>query len=237
MKVVDISHWQEKDVLYKLKGKIQGVMIRVGHGTIIDRHFANFYMAAVELGLKIGFYWYYDSKSLKGMKVETELFLTHIAGLKCDLPVAIDAEMHENVPEINTIIRQIGKQIEDAGYFCIIYSNKNYLANVWDAEIKKRFAFWVAHWEISPMYVPGTYGETCYMIQYSNVGNVIGYYRPLDVNDANDDLLVLVEKTMNKNQKPMTMEEICDMLMAIPNGDEVTYTFRRNANEFYVRQK
>lgn len=230
LQIIDISKWQPDNILYELQGEIDGVIIRAGHGLKVDSKLKLFYNKAKEYGLLIGFYWYYDSLTYEGIINETRFFLETVKGMTCSLPLCMDPEIQAKMSNPNRAIQDAGELIEKAGYFAMLYSNKNYLRNVWNNETKKRFAFWVADWG-KKGYDFSFYGCTCYMIQTSSTGGAL-YSGNLDTDIAVIELPQLVGKIGTPAIQFVTMEEICEILMDSKDGVVNTLTYQRTGNQF-----
>lgn len=230
LQIIDISKWQPDNILDILHDKVDGVIIRAGHGLKVDPKFGLFYNKAKEYGLLIGFYWYYDSLSYDGIINETRFFLETVRGMTCSLPLCMDPEIQAKMDHPNRAIQDAGKLIEKAGYFAMLYSNRDYLRNVWNSETKKRFAFWVADWGKWD-YDFGSYGCTCYMIQTSSTGGDL-YPGNLDTDIAVVELPQYVGKVGTPAKQYVTMEEICEILMDSKDGIVNTLTYQRTGNQF-----
>lgn len=230
LQIIDISKWQPDNILDTLHKKLDGVIIRAGHGLKVDPKLELFYNKAKEYGLLVGFYWYYDSLSYEGIMNETRFFLETVRGMTCSLPLCMDPEIQAKMRDPNSAIQDAGELIEKAGYFAMLYSNKNYIRNVWDEDTKKRFAFWVADWGKKDYNFQG-YGCTCYMIQTSSTG---GDLCKINV-DTDIALLELPQYvgTVNTPAKEfVTMEEICEILMNSKDGVVNTLTYQRTGSQF-----
>lgn len=230
LQIIDISKWQPDTTLDVLHDEIDGVIIRAGHGLKVDPKLKLFYNQALDYGLLIGFYWYYDSLTYDGIMSETRFFLETVHGMKCSLPLCMDPEIQAKMGNPNRAIQDAGELIEKAGYFAMLYSNKNYLRNVWNSETKKRFAFWIADWG-KQNYDFSSYGCTCYMIQTSSTGGQMGHYN-LDTDIAVIELPKYVGKVGTPAKEFVTMEEICEILMDSKEGVVNTLTYQRTGNQF-----
>lgn len=60
---VDLSKWQGDINFVKLvESHVKAVILKAGQGTVIDPRFIEYYKAAKAAGLKVGQYWYFDSR-------------------------------------------------------------------------------------------------------------------------------------------------------------------------------
>lgn len=112
----------------------------------------------------------------------------------------------------------------------MLYSNKNYIRNVWNADTKKRFAFWVADWGKRD-YNFSSYECTCYMIQTSSTGGDL-YHGSLDTDIAVIELPQYVGKVGTPAREYVTIEEIIEILLDSKDGIVNTLTYQRTGNQF-----
>lgn len=146
IKGIDVSHWQGPAVIPDMV-KYHGtkyVMIRAGHGLTLDSKCPFFVGQCETLGLDYGFYWYYEGISSESWKKQTNLFIETIKDYSPTLPVAIDYEEDIKLGVANNYVLSCGTMLENEGYFVVVYSNKSFFKTLWNNEVKKRFAFWLA---------------------------------------------------------------------------------------------
>lgn len=149
VKGIDVSHWQGPAVIPDMV-KYHGtkyVMIRAGHGLTKDTKCPFFVGQCEVLGLDYGFYWYYEGASLDSWKKQTELFIETIKDYSPTLPVAIDYEEDIKLESANQNVLSCGTILENEGYFVVVYSNKSFFKTLWNRDVKKRFAFWLADYQ------------------------------------------------------------------------------------------
>ena len=75
-------------------------------------------------------------------------------------------------------------------YFCGIYSSANPLNNLFDEEVKTRFAIWVAHYDVDKPGYTGDWG----IWQYSSKGSVDGISGNVDMDKAVIDYEPIIKK-------------------------------------------
>lgn len=93
VKGIDVSAWQGSINFRKVKKSgIDFVIIRIGHGTEVDRYFRSNYRKAKAAGLRVGGYWFSTALSRKQAAVQRNICLKAIRGKTFDFPVFIDIE-------------------------------------------------------------------------------------------------------------------------------------------------
>lgn len=153
--ILDVSKWNTRTNLQEFKDNgFTGVIIRAGYGNRhIDPKAENWYRKAVELGMDVGAYWFSYAKTIGDAHLEALNLLKWVKGRQITLPLVYDYEEESKLgKKVNSdLINSFGKLfcqiIEDAGYYSMFYSNKDYYNNVWDKGIKKKFDCWYARYK------------------------------------------------------------------------------------------
>ena len=168
---------------------VQFAMLRAGYGRYDnqkDEQFEANYKGATAAGIPVGAYHYSYATTAEQAKREAEVFLGWIKGKTFTYPVAFDIEdakqANLGVSLISDIIRTFCETVEAAGYYVVVYANKDWLTNRIDADCKSRYDIWLAQWTSEPTYT-GSYG----MWQYSSKGSVDGVSGNVDMNIAYKD--------------------------------------------------
>lgn len=177
---VDVSHNNGILSLAKLKatGHCQFAIIRVCHGTTLDRQFAANLAACKTLKIPYAFYWYAESATVSGAQAEARFALSKIAGTS-PLFVAYDAECDA--------LAALGKNqttdtawaalelVKNAGYAPWVYSNENWKQNEIDIQYLKNkgVKFWYARYT-GQNPDEASYASQCDMWQYSSTGKLSG---------------------------------------------------------------
>ena len=168
---------------------VQFAMLRAGYGRYNnqkDEQFEANYKGATAAGIPVGAYHYSYATNAEQAKQEAEVFLGWIKGKTLTYPVAFDIEDKKQanlgVSLISDIIRTFCETVEAAGYYVVVYANKDWLTNRIDADCKSRYDIWLAQWTSEPTYT-GSYG----MWQYSSKGSVDGVSGNVDMNIAYKD--------------------------------------------------
>ena len=189
-KGIDVSKHQGTIDWAKVKAAgVQFAMLRAGYGRYDnqkDEQFEANYKGATAAGIPVGAYNYSYATTAEQAKQEAEVFLGWIKGKTLTYPVAFDIEDKKQsglgVSLISDIIRAFCETVEAAGYYVVVYANKDWLTNRIDADCKSRYDIWLAQWTSEPTYT-GSYG----MWQYTSDGAVDGISGRVDMNIAYKD--------------------------------------------------
>lgn len=176
---------------------VQFAMLRAGYGRYDnqkDEQFEANYKGATAAGIPVGAYHYSYATTAEQAKHEAEVFLGWIKGKTLTYPVAFDIEDKKQanlgVSLISNIIRAFCEAVEAAGYYVVVYANKDWLTNRIDADCKSRYDIWLAQWTDKPTYA-GSYG----IWQYTSDGAVDGIEGRVDMNIAYKDYPALIAGT------------------------------------------
>lgn len=197
-KGIDVSKHQGTIDWAKVKAAgVQFAMLRAGYGRYDnqkDEQFEVNYKGATAAGIPVGAYHYSYATTAEQAKQEAEVFLGWINGKNLTYPVAFDIEDKKQanlgVSVISDIIRAFCETVEAAGYYVVVYANKDWLTNRIDADCKSRYDIWLAQWTSKPTYT-GNYG----MWQYTSDGAVDGIAGMVDMNIAYKDYPALIAGT------------------------------------------
>ena len=189
-KGIDVSKHQGTIDWAKVKAAgVQFAMLRAGYGRYDnqkDEQFEANYKGATAAGIPVGAYHYSYATTAEQAKQEAEVFLGWIKGKNLTYPVAFDIEDKKQanlgVSVISDIIRAFCETVEAAGYYVVVYANKDWLTNRIDADCKSRYDIWLAQWTSEPTYT-GSFG----LWQYSSKGSVDGVSGNVDMNIAYKD--------------------------------------------------
>ena len=189
-KGIDVSKHQGTIDWAKVKAAgVQFAMLRAGYGRYDnqkDERFEANYKGATAAGIPVGAYHYSYATTAEQAEQEAEVFLGWIKGKTLTYPVAFDIEDKKQanlgVSVISDIIRAFCETVEAAGYYVVVYANKDWLTNRIDADCKSRYDIWLAQWTSEPTYT-GSFG----LWQYSSKGSVDGVSGNVDMNIAYKD--------------------------------------------------
>ena len=189
-KLIDVSHHLGKIDWTKVKGNVDGAIIRCGYGSDLekqdDEQFIENVNGCMKNGIPFGVYLYSYAETVEQAKSEAAHVLRLIKPFKDNISYPVYLDLEEAGIETGAVERAIvfGDIIEANGYWCGIYANqdwwKNYLKDGLD-----RFTKWVARYSSNkPEGISGTYD----IWQYSNQGSVAGVNGNVDVNICYRDL-------------------------------------------------
>lgn len=154
-----------------------GVTPRSGED-ILFRHNA---AKALEAGLKVGAYHYLWAETVEDAIIEARFFVKTIEPYALDFPVVLDFEdpTQENLgkAKLTAIAKAFLDEVKAAGYYPMIYANKNWMVNYLDMNKLSDYEVWLAEWRSAPTY-SGDFG----VWQFSSRGKVSGISGDVDLN-------------------------------------------------------
>lgn len=168
---VDVSKYNGYPDWKKAKADgVQFAILRLGSGYgggYIDKTFEYNYRECKKAGIGVGVY----VASYLNISSEIDMTLKALKGKQLEYPVYFDVEdfslsgrSYTNTQLTNYAVRYCS-EIERAGYYVGIYSNKAFLDSRLYWERIKKYDIWIAHWNKNVNYA-GKYG----MHQYTNKG-------------------------------------------------------------------
>ena len=168
----------------KDSGKVDFVILRAGYGKLVsqkDERFEEYYSACKKLGIPVGAYWYSYAKTVTEAEQEARVFLECIKGKTFEYPLYFDIEEKQQltlgIDKCSAMAKAFCETLEKAGYFAGIYASKSHLETYLSAEVRQRFAVWVAHYGVDSTSYRGAYG----MWQKSDSGSVDGISGNVDM--------------------------------------------------------
>ena len=210
MKVIDVSRHQGKINWKKLKGKIDGAIIRCGYGKDIasqdDERFKENVEACINLGIPFGVYLYSYAKTVASAKSEAAHVIRLLAPYKDKLSFPVYYDLEEAGTEKGAVERAVvfGDIIEAEGYWCGIYANQYW----WNTILKdglERFTKWVAKYSTNKPEINGEYD----MWQYTSKGKLEGISGSVDMNICYKDFPAAIKgkaKEPKKDNKAIAEE-------------------------------
>ena len=186
---IDVSYAQgEIDWETLSKSGIDFVIIRCGRGDIdgtgpqADIRFYENIEAANKYGIDAGVYFYTYAETVAQAEQEAEFMLTILEGYTITYPVILDIEESTRRKDLSHIAEAFLEVVAEGGYYPMIYSYQNMLDNHFSAELKEKYAVWVARLKHKP--------ETdydYYIWQYSHDGEIVGIKGDVDFDTAYRD--------------------------------------------------
>lgn len=136
---------------------------------------------ALDAGLKVGAYHYLWAETVEDARVEARFFIKTIEPYNLNFPVVLDFEdpTQEKLgkSQLTAIAKAFMEELKAAGYYPMLYANKNWLINYFDMNQLSDYEIWLAEWRSSPTY-SGDFG----IWQYSSKGRVSGIDGDVDLN-------------------------------------------------------
>lgn len=168
---VDVSKYNGYPDWAKAKADgVQFAILRLGSGYgggYVDKTFEYNYRECKKVGIGVGVY----VASYLNISAEIDMTLKALKGKQLEYPVYYDIEdfslsgrSYTNTQLTNYTVR-FCSEVERAGYYVGIYSNKAFLDSRLYWERIKKYDIWIAHWNKNVNY-NGKYG----MHQYTNQG-------------------------------------------------------------------
>lgn len=168
---VDVSKYNGYPDWAKAKQSgVQFAILRLGSGYgggYVDKTFEYNYRECKKAGIGVGVY----IASYLNIGAEIDMTLKALKGKQLEYPVFFDIEdfslsgrSYTNTQLTNYTVRYCS-EVERAGYYVGIYSNKAFLDSRLYWERIKKYDIWIAHWNKNVNYA-GKYG----MHQYTNQG-------------------------------------------------------------------
>lgn len=203
---IDVSQWQAKINWPKVKAAgAEFVFIRCGYTSLSekfamheDQYFRTNIQGAYDAGLKVGIYFFSNSKTVSEAQQEAEKTLELIDDYKhmITLPVVFDFEAFSNayraygLPKSQVTKNMIvySDMVEAAGYTPMYYGSPNFLASSYDVSQLTDYDCWLANYTTQTAYT----GDYVYW-QYSSTGKVDGITGNVDCNffySGNDEGLI-----------------------------------------------
>lgn len=195
MKGIDVSYIQGNIDWTKVKTDF--AFIRIGYGRELnqkDEQFEANYQGAKNAGIPAGGYYYSYAEDTAGAMKEAKTCLAMLEGRQFSLPIAYDMEEEGQAvlpPEtLYSIYRTFAGILESEGYACMLYTDLNWMKNIWDKTnaAKDGVKIWLAEYNSSMTYQ----GEAKIFIwQNSDDGRLEGIKGRVDTNVALEDLHAL----------------------------------------------
>ncbi len=198
-KGIDVSKWQGTINWKKVSQEdIDYVMIRSSYGyEDTDPKLKSNVAGCEKYGIDYGFYHYTYAKNVSEAKKEAKYFLKTIKKYDPDYPLVLDIEEafynKMSRKKVTDIVVTFMEELENAGYFAMIYCSPSFVNDRLDASRIKDYDIWIACWgdeEKLNTYYSGHYG----MWQYSDEGKVNGIDEDVDLNYAYKDYAAIIDK-------------------------------------------
>ena len=154
---IDLSGWDEVVYWDILKTEVKFVILRAGIGQGgRDSVYESYYSKCKEIGMPVGAYWYSKATTIKAAQQEANYFLQRLKGKKFEYPIYYDVEessiFNTGKTNVSNMLKAFCTILEENGYYCGIYSSKNFLENYFTSEVLNRYDIWLAHYTSSTSY-------------------------------------------------------------------------------------
>ena len=198
---IDISKWNGDIDWDSIKAAgFDFVIIKAGSIVGKDDRFEENYAGARAAGLDVGAYFYTYAKNMEEIAEEAALFLSWLDGKQFEYPVYLDIE--EDSMEslgrslLTDMCASFIETLQREGYFCGIYTNKNWLFNILDTErITTYFDVWYARYKIEDIEEWGDdWGDRLAMWQFTKDGRIGEHTCNFDFNLVYKDYPTLIKE-------------------------------------------
>lgn len=207
IKGIDVSKWQGDINWKKVKNSgIKFAILRATYGTDnVDPYFKKNITEALNAGIDTGAYHYSYAINTYEAEKEAEHFLNTVKPYKMKYPLVLDIEDKTQSSlgkdKITDICIAFLSKIEKAGYYSMIYTNKNWFETKLDIDRLKNYDKWLAQYNDVL-----TYTEEIGIWQYSDKGKINGINGNVDMNISYKDYSGIIETAGLNNLK-----EVSDM--------------------------
>lgn len=167
---IDVSKYQSKIDWGKVKASgISFAIIRTGYAQVLDQKFKSHITGATKAGIDVGVYCYAKATDATKAEAEADFVLSLVSPYKLTYPICYDLEsvglqFLTNQQRTDIAIAFLTK-IQNAGYYAMLYTNKDWLENKLDYNRLKIFDIWLAQWSLKPTW-KGNFGIWQYGLDY-----------------------------------------------------------------------
>ena len=211
-KGIDVSKWQGHIDWPRVK--VDFAILRAGISTSKDVRFEDNYAGATAAGIPVGVYWYLKAMTVEAARREAAACIKAISGKKLSYPVYADieeaAQLKLGRDKLTAIAAAFLEDVEAAGFFAGLYSSKSHLETYFTAEIRERYAVWVAHYGVGKTTYTGRYG----MWQYTDKGKVEGITGAVDLDIAYEDYPAIIRGTATEPQPEKSVADLATEVLA-----------------------
>lgn len=216
-KGVDVSVYQGEIDFNAVKNSgIDFVIIRSGYGNVsaypnqVDPQFENNVRKAKQAGVNFGVYHYSYFTTVEAAKAEARGFVGLLDKVN-PIPYIVALDIEEecqtklSTSELEACTKAFIDIVENAGYFCALYSYENFLTK-YSADFRKRYAIWCANINNEPSIEYGIW-------QNSWVGRINGISGDVDLDCTDIDYAKIIKDAglngypKNANSKEKKTEE------------------------------
>jgi len=196
--IADLSEFQEGIDFAQMKIEgVEGVILRGGDGTYLDKAFEGFYQKSRLRELPTGAYWYSRAVTAAQAEAEAALFYERcLKGRKFELPIYLDVECDAQGSlgrdGLTAVILAWSQYLRQRGYLCGVYTWPSWFRDKVHMEKIGHLERWVCQWSSDrPEISHGMWqfgGETNFLRSNTIAGYVV------DQNDMVTDYPAMVKK-------------------------------------------
>ncbi|MBP3041082.1 LysM peptidoglycan-binding domain-containing protein [Bacillaceae bacterium Marseille-Q3522] len=202
IKGIDVSHWQGVIDWAKVAADgVKFVFIKATQGTNYSKvdFFKTNVRAAAAAGIHVGAYHYGTFGNVEEANVEAAYFLSVVRGYDLSYPLVLDLEENKKGAgrsQLTDATIAFLEAIENAGYFAMLYSGKNFFETQLHEARLKPYALWVARYN-------DELGQQADIWQYTSSGKVNGIAGNVDMNWAYRDFAAEIRNMRGESSKPV----------------------------------
>ena len=189
---IDLSGWD--DVVYWdiLKTEVKFVILRAGIGQGgRDDVYESYYKKCKEIGMPVGAYWYAKATTIKAAQQEAYYFIDKLKGKQFEYPVYYDVEEDSifatGKNNVSNMLKAFCTILENNGYYCGIYSSRNFLDEYFTDEVLNLYDIWLAQYASSTSY------KRHLIWQFTGTGTLKGKPGDCDLNYCYYDYPTLIK--------------------------------------------
>lgn len=150
--IADLSEFQEGIDFAQMKIEgVEGVILRGGDGTYLDKAFEGFYQKSRLRELPTGAYWYSRAVTAAQAEAEAALFYERcLKGRKFELPVYLDVECDAQGglgrDGLTAVILAWAKYLQERGYLCGVYTWPGWVRDRMHGDKLSGLELWLCQW-------------------------------------------------------------------------------------------
>ena len=202
MKFIDVSQHQETIDWARVKGNVDGVIIRAGYGKgNIDKKFHENASECNKRGIPCGAYWFSYAYTPEMARLEAVQLLQAVRQHRMELPLAFDWEydsrkfaVRHSVTPTAELVREMTnafcEEIEKAKYYCMLYTNVDFINQYFGELAGGRYDLWLASWP-KGSFDTSKPPRKCGIWQYGGTA-VPGINGDVDSNEAYHDYAAMI---------------------------------------------
>lgn len=150
--IVDLSEWKEGIDFAQMKIEgVEGVILRGGDGTYLDKAFEGFYKKSRLRELPTGAFWYSRAVTVAQAEAEAKLFYEKcLKGRTFELPIYLDVECDAQGglgrDRLTAVILAWAKYLQDRGYVCGLYTWPSWVREKVHQDKLSGLELWLCQW-------------------------------------------------------------------------------------------